>query len=83
MVNLGVLLTLVIFILILTALAPTIISSTCTYGFNATGSDEGACNLENASAGGKSMYGLMELLYPVIGIIGIVVVMGLKAKLGQ
>ncbi len=72
MVNIGALLMLVIFILVLTALAPTIITNTATTS---------GTPLENASAGGKSMYGLMELLYPVIGIVGIIVVMGIKAKM--
>lgn len=51
---------LVIFIVVLTSLGSTVITNTAT----STGH-----TLENASATGKTMYSLIELLYPIIGVI--------------
>ena len=83
MVNVGALITLVIFILILTALAPSIITNTYTGTCLDLGeaANKSVCGLENASAGSKSMFGLAELLYPVLGIFGVLAVIGIgKAK---
>ncbi len=68
MTNINGLILLVVFILILTALAPSIITNTATGG---------GTSLENASSGGKAMYGLVELLYPVLAIFGILAVVGI------
>ena len=71
MANINALILLVIFILILTALAPTVITNTST---------SAATSLENASAGGKSMYGLIELLYPIMAIFGVLAVVGIGGR---
>ena len=54
---------LVVFVLILTALAPTVITNTNT-----------AANkpLENASSAGKSMYSLIEILFAVVGVMAVI-----------
>ncbi len=80
MVNIQSLIMLVVFVLILTALAPSIISSTASNVFNSTGADNPAGALVNASSGGKAMYGLVELLYPVLAIFGIMAVVGIGMK---
>ena len=68
MVNINGLIMLVIFIMILTALAPTVIENTETGA---------GTSLENASAGSKSMYSIIELLYPVMAIFGVLAVIGI------
>ena len=50
----------VVGIVMLTSLGPTIVTST------ATGTGK---SLENASAVSKVMYGLIEFLYPIIGVL--------------
>ena len=62
--NTGVIVTaiigIVIAIVVLTALGPTIVTQTAT----------GAAKpLENVSATGKTMYSLIELLYPIMGVL--------------
>lgn len=57
------LIVLVVFVLILTALAPTVITNTNT-GANKP--------LENSSAAGKSMYSLIEILFAVVGVMAVV-----------
>ncbi len=59
------LIAIVIFILILTALGPTIVDNTDTAASQP---------LENASGTSKQMYSLIELLYPIIGVIVFVTV---------
>jgi hypothetical protein len=59
----------VVFVAILTSLGPTIVDQTCTHGFNASGLNEESCALENASASSKTMYSLIEILYPIVGVI--------------
>ncbi len=56
---------LVIFVVILTALGPTIVDQTDTSASEP---------LENASATGKTMYSLLELLYPIIGVVAFITV---------
>ncbi len=74
---------LVVFILILTSLAPTIITNTETKTCaelvsNETGRD---CSLENSSASAKAMWGMTQIFYVLIGIFGILAVIGIgKAK---
>ncbi len=80
MVNVQTLITLVVFVLILTAIAPSIITNTATNAFNSTGSDNPAGLLANASSGGKAMFGLVELLYPVTAILAFIAVMGIGMK---
>jgi hypothetical protein len=53
----------VIYIVIATSLGPTVITST------ATGTGQA---LENASATGKTMYSLVELLYPILIVISMI-----------
>jgi len=61
----------VIALVVLTALAPTVISQTSTTGA-----------LANASATGKTMYSLIEFLYPIVGVLFMVGVgFGLGRKL--
>ena len=50
----------VIFVVILTSLGSTVVDNTDTAA---------ASSLENASATGKTMYSLIELLYPIVGVI--------------
>lgn len=50
----------VIFVVVLTSLGSTVVDNTDT----ASGQ-----SLENASATAKTMYGLIELLYPIIGVL--------------
>lgn len=63
---------LVIFVLVLTALAPSIISNTRYNAFNSTGKDDPAGNLINASSASKSMYTLIEILFAVVGVMAVV-----------
>ncbi len=62
------LITLVIIVIILTALGPTIIFQTDTSSTPAF-DDNRTHDLENTSATAGTMYGLIELLYPIIGVI--------------
>lgn len=62
---------LVIGILIFTSLGTTVVDQTETRTClamlsNETGRD---CSLENASTTGKTMYSLLELLYPIVGVL--------------
>jgi hypothetical protein len=50
----------VIFVAVLTSLGPTVVTNTDTSANSA---------LENASSTSKTMYSLIELLYPIIGVI--------------
>lgn len=50
----------VIFVVILTSLGGTVVENTDT---------SAGASLENASETGKTMYSLIELLYPIIGVI--------------
>ena len=50
----------VIFVVILTSLGSTVVDNTDTAATS---------SLENASATGKTMYSLIELLYPIVGVI--------------
>ncbi len=81
-INIMGLITIVVFVLILTAIAPTIIKQTYTGGCNVISENLTVCGLENASSGGKAMYGLMELLYPVLAIFGILAVVGIGRARG-
>ncbi len=65
---------LVIIVVIITALGPTIVSQTASNEENATGSNEPAGGLVNASATGKTMYNLVELLYPIVGVVIVITV---------
>ncbi len=56
---------LVIFVVILTALGPTIVDQTDTSAGEP---------LENASSTGQTMYSLIELLYPIIGVVAFITV---------
>ena len=76
-ININSLITLVIFILILTALAPTVISNLAYNQFNTTGTDNPEGQLVNASAGSKSMYSIVEILFPVVAIFGVLAVIGI------
>ncbi len=55
----------VIFVVVLTSLGGTVVENTDT----STGT-----GLENSSATGKTMYSLIELLYPIVGVIVMVTV---------
>ncbi len=68
------LISIVIIVLILTALGPTIIDNTSTRACdNTIGDNVTGCALENSSGSSKTMYSLVELLYPIIGVIIVVV----------
>ena len=73
------LLGLVIGILILTSLATTVVDNTYTGDCNTLRANDTGCELDNASATGKTMYSLLELLYPIIGVI-IMVSVGFAMK---
>lgn len=64
----------VIALIVMTSLAPTVINSTDTRA--CTGALENktyGCGIgNNASATGKTMYSLMEFMYPIIGVLFIV-----------
>ena len=49
----------VIALVVLTSLAPTVIKQTSTIA---------GSSLENASATGKTMFSLIEFLYPIVGV---------------
>ncbi len=68
MANVQALILLVVFILILTSLAPTIITNTDT---------SAGTSLENASSSSKAMFGLIEIMYVLLGIFGILAVIGI------
>ncbi len=76
------LISLVIIILILSALGPTIIDNTDTRACdNTIGDNVTGCALENSSGSSKTMYSLVELLYPIIGVIIVVIAgFGLSRK---
>ncbi len=64
------LITLVVVVLIITALGPTILTQTDTRSCdNTIGDNVTGCALENVSATGGTMFSLIELLYPIIGVI--------------
>jgi len=56
----GAIIGIVVFVVVLTALGSTVVDNT------ATGTGE---SLENASSTGKTMYSLIELLYPIVGVL--------------
>ena len=74
----------VVGVVMLTSLGPTIVTSTATNGQNATGHNEPAGQLADASGVSKVMYGLIEFLYPIIGVLFMVgggMAIGKKAKI--
>lgn len=62
---LGVFLTIVI----ATSLGPTVIEQTEYNAFNSSGTNNPAGPLENASGTGKTMYSLVELMFPIMVVI--------------
>ncbi len=63
----------VIGIIILTALGSTITDQTYTgVCANDVRANTTGCELENSSSTGKTMYSLIELLYPIMGVLFIV-----------
>lgn len=56
----GAIIGIVVFVVVLTALGGTVVTNTDT----TTGH-----SLENASATSKTMYSLIELLYPIVGVL--------------
>lgn len=78
----GGILLIVIAVLLLTSFGTTVVNQTFTgscAGY-VQGNDSG-CGLENVSTTGATMYGLIELLYPIIGVMIIVGIgFGLKSK---
>ena len=65
---------LVIGILVLTALGVTVITQTDTgaCGVASPSFNRTLCALENSSDTGKTMYSLIELLYPIMGVLFII-----------
>lgn len=63
---------LVIGIIVLTSLGDTIVDQTETRACGtvlSAAENLSSCSLENSSATGKTMYGLVELLYPIMGVL--------------
>jgi hypothetical protein len=69
----------VIAVTVLTSLGGTVVTQTATNAFNSSGTNNPAGLLVNASSTGKTMYSLIELLYPIIGVVFMVTV-GLAVK---
>lgn len=73
---------LVIGILILTSLGNTVVEQTETRAcgtFLSASENLSDCSLENSSETGKTMYSLIELIYPIIGVM-IMIVAGFALK---
>jgi hypothetical protein len=73
--TIGVIVAVVLGVIMLTAFGVTIISSTDTRTCGTVISaayNLSHCALENTSATGKTMYGMIELIYPIMGVLFIV-----------
>jgi hypothetical protein len=65
----GSVVSLMIGVILLTALAPTVHNTSCTANWNTTGNETAGCALNVTSSGAQGLYNLYDLFWAIAGLV--------------
>lgn len=83
MANINALIGFVIFVLLLTSFAPAFYNSTYTGACDIGSANLTNCALENITTSAKAGFSIMDIIYPILGVLGGLAVMGIKIQKGR